>query len=93
MLYHHGYSAGELRKIMNRRDWPEFVDRAGLKALCLAVLDLARENLVQRGLGEEKFLLPLYQRAETLTSPGRVMAEALEQGVTRSEISRKYAEF
>lgn len=93
VLYHHGYSAGELRKIMNRRDWPEFVDRAGLKALCLAVLDLAKENLVQRGLGEEKFLLPLYQRAETLTSPGRVMAEALEQGVTRSEISRKYAEF
>ena len=93
VLYHHGYSAGELRKIMNRRDWPEFVDREGLKALCLAVLDLAKENLVRRGLGEEKYLEPLYQRAETLTSPGRAMAEALEQGVSRSELAKRYAAF
>ena len=92
-IYHHGYSAAELRKIMNRRHWPKFIDRDGLKVLCQQVLDLAKSGLEQRGLQEEKFLLPLYHRVEALTSPGRAMVEAMEQGISIAELSQKYAAF
>ncbi len=59
VLYYHGYSEVELRKLMNGRTWLNFVDKGALKKLCLDVLDLAKEGLVERGLGEEKYLLPL----------------------------------
>lgn len=90
-IYHHGFSCGELRRIMNRRSWPEFVDRKGLRRLLLQVLDLADRNLRGRGLGEEKYLLPLYDRADTLTSPGRVAADALDRGETMRTMTLQYA--
>ena len=90
-IYHHGFSCGELRRIMNRRSWPEFVDRKGLRRLLLQILDLAEQNLRSRGLGEEKYLLPLYDRADTLTSPGRVVADALDRGETMRTMTLQYA--
>jgi gamma-glutamylcysteine synthetase len=92
-IYHHGYSATELRKIMNRRQWPEFVDRDGLRRLCLEVVALAQEGLRQRGLGEEAFLAPLYRRAENLCSPGREMLERMEAGATLQSVVERYAAF
>ena len=90
-IYHHGYSACELRRLMNLREWPTFVDRDALSGLCLDVLQLAREGLQGIGFGDEKYLQPLYRRAETLTSPGRYMAQQLESGVPTEELVRRYA--
>ncbi len=91
VLYHHGYSATELRRIMNRRNWPEFVDRAALKGLCLSVLELAKEGLESRRMGEEIYLKPLYARAETLSSPARAFVEAREAGVPVAQLIRAYS--
>lgn len=91
VLYHHGYSATELRRIMNQRDWPGFVDRDALRGLCLAVLDLASDGLKSLGSGDERYLAPLYQRAETLTSPARAMVEALEAGTPMREMIERYS--
>lgn len=91
VLYHHGYSATELRRIMNQRDWPGFVDRDGLRELCLAVVDLASDGLASMGNGEERYLAPLYKRAETLTSPARAMVEALEGGTPMREMIERYS--
>lgn len=91
-IYHHGYSATELRKIMNRRAYPEFVDREGLKALTLSVLELANKGLLERGYGEERFLAPLFERAQTLTSPARYMVERLEQGDSLSQLAKEFAQ-
>lgn len=90
-IYHHGFSCGELRKIMNRRNWPEFVDRSGLRELTLRILDLADDGLKARGLGEEVFLSPLYQRADSLTSPGRAMADALDRGESIRDLTLAYS--
>jgi gamma-glutamylcysteine synthetase len=90
VLYHHGYNATELRKIMNRRQWPEFIDRKGLKNLCIQVLDLAAQGLKEQHLGAEQFLEPLYERAEKLQSPARYMVEQLEQGRPMEELIRQY---
>lgn len=91
VLYHHGYSATELRRIMNRRNWPEFVNRDALKTLCLSVLELAKEGLESRQMGEEIFLKPLFARAESLSSPGRAFVEAREAGVPIAQLIRTYS--
>ena len=90
-IYQHGYSAAELRNILNRREWPEFVDRDGLKQLCLSVLDLAYRGMKETGLGEETYLEPLYKRAEQLTSPGRQYMDALDAGVSQKQLILDYA--
>ena len=90
VLYHHGFSASELRDLMNRRDWPDFVDRAGLRRLCIQVLNLAEQGLKRQGTGAEEFLTALYGRAEKLESPARYMVEQLEQGRPMEELVLAY---
>lgn len=91
VLFHHGYSATELRRLMNLRVWPRFVDRETLRALCLQVLDLARAGLEELGQGDEHYLEPLYTRAQTLCSPARSMIEALENGAPLRELIERYS--
>lgn len=64
VLYHHEYTAQELRKLLVMRKLPDFVDPDGLRWLERRVLDLAAQGLRERGLGEEKYLDPLYGRIE-----------------------------
>ncbi len=60
-------------------------------ALCVSVLDLARDGLREQGLGAEAYLEPLYRRAETLCSPARHMVEQLESGIPLNDLILKYA--
>lgn len=92
-LYHHGYSATELRKIMNLVEWPAFINRHQLKLLCFKVLDLSYNGLKQRGCGEEKYLDALYIRAESLCSPGRYMLNEVKKGIPMRRIIQQYAAF
>ena len=92
VLYHHGCSASELRKLMNRRSWPAWIDREKLTALCVSVLDLAKDGLQGQGLGAEPYLEPLYRRAETLCSPARYMVEQLEAGAALNALILQYAD-
>ncbi len=92
-LYHHGYSAAELRKLMNCVEWPGYIEREALRDLCFSVLDLAKKGLILRDYGEEKYLDTLYDRARTLTSPGRKMLEKIKKGVPMETIVKEYASF
>lgn len=91
VLFRHGYGATELRRIMNLRKWPRFIDRDKLRELCLRVLDLARDGLVSLQNGDEHYLEPLYQRAQTLHSPARTMIEELETGVSLRSMIERYS--
>lgn len=91
VLYHHGYTAGELRKMMNGRNLPEFVDRIRLKRLCHKLLELAKRGLVKRGYGEEKYLEPIFERAMTLESPALKMVEGLDAGRQMREFIMEFA--
>ena len=91
VLYHHGYGAPEMRKLMNLRCWPSFIDRKGLRDLCIGVLDLASDGLRALGFGDERFLTPLYDRADTLTSPARYMLRRLEEGASMESLVREFA--
>jgi gamma-glutamylcysteine synthetase len=91
VLYHRGFNASELRKLLNLRSWPNFIDRDGLKGLLKQVLDLAKAGLSERGLGEERYLEPLYERAETLKNPALRLIERTEAGEDVAEIIKDYA--
>ena len=91
VLYHHGYSAPELRELLTHRTLPSFIDREALSAKLLQILELAQSGLQKRGLGEEHFLEPLSDRAERLTNPARDYLDAIEHGAKIEELIERYA--
>ena len=92
VIYHHGYSAAELRRLFQMRIIPSFVNQKQLRELLRSILDLAAEGLAERGHGEQIFLKPLYQRASMLMSPAREMAEGLEKGLSLDHFILKFGE-
>lgn len=89
VIYHHGYTPGEMRKLMNNRNLPGFVDSRKLNRLLMKILDLATDGLSKRGLSEEEFLTPLYERD---MAPALRMVEGLESGVDMKTFIYEYAE-
>jgi gamma-glutamylcysteine synthetase len=91
VIYHHGYSATELRKLFTHRELPEFVDKAAVYKLARQVVELAEQGLVNRGYGEERYLEPLYERIEGYSNPARKMMYELEHNVPMEDIIREYS--
>lgn len=91
VIYHHGYTPGELRKIFIKRDLPEFIEKAKLYSLAKQVVDLAYDGLVSRNLCEEKLLEPLYQRIRLKTNPAKEMIDLKNNGANLEDIIIKYA--
>ena len=81
-LFGQGYSLDELRRMSVMRDVLDFMQGSRISETLLKLLEAARNGLLQRGKGEEKFLEPLYERAERVLSPGRELVEGLENGKT-----------
>lgn len=90
-IYQYGYTASELRDLLNRREFPDFLDKAAVSALLIKVLDIAWDGLAKRGLHEECFLEPLYKRAKYLYNPARQMADGLDAGVPIEYYIKEYA--
>jgi gamma-glutamylcysteine synthetase len=90
-LYGHGYGSAELRALMVRRSWPDFVSRPALRATLHRILDLAEEGLARRGQGEAPLLAPLRRRADLLTNPALDHLALLESGTPLASIAADYA--
>jgi gamma-glutamylcysteine synthetase len=93
VLYSHGYDAVQLQRMLERADFPEFVNRERLKAALREILDISRDGLRKRGKNEEAFLAPLYERAKTLKSPSRVMLDGIEKGEKIEAYIEKFSLF
>lgn len=91
VLYHQGYSATELQKLMSKRYLPPFVNRDKLKEQLYAILDIAKQGLISRNVGEEALLVPLYERAGQLTNPAKEMLSGLENGKEMKEFILAYS--
>ncbi|MDO4169306.1 MAG: glutamylcysteine synthetase [Lachnospiraceae bacterium] len=89
-IYHLGYTATELRKMFVKREIPSFIDQDALYHFAGKVLDLSWRGLVKRGYGEESFLMPLYERLENRTNPGKQLLELLEQGESLEDMILAY---
>lgn len=90
-IFHHGFSAGELRKMLNMRNLPGFIDTKALEQLCYDVIGLAREGLEEREHGGEIFLKGLENRVSGFKSPARVMLDEFDKGTSVEEMVRRYA--
>ncbi len=90
VLYHHSYTASELRKMFNMRELPGFVSEDDVYALAKTVIDLAAEGLKERGYGEEVFLEPLYDRIEKRENPATHLLKEKENGVPLADIIKEY---
>lgn len=90
VIYHQGYTAGELRKMFVRNELPSFVDKEKLYELVRNILELAKEGLVSRGYGEEGMLKPLFERMENRTNPAKRMLDLRKQGADIQDIIFEY---
>ena len=90
VLYHHGYTAVELRKQLTHKELPAYFDREELYHLALNVVNLCREGLEERDLGEGLFLTPLYDRIANQTNPAKEMLRRLQSGESMASIVKSY---
>lgn len=89
-LYNKGYSVGELRKLLIQKEIPSFFNERDLFKLSKEVVDLAKIGLMERGIGEETFLKPLYTRIKNKTNPGKNIIESLRDGTKLEKIIEDY---
>lgn len=90
VIYHKGYNPSELRRIFVRTNIPAVFNQRELSGLLLRILEIAKTGLQKRGLQEEKFLQPLYRRAEKLLSPAREMSEGIQAGKSMDDYIEEY---
>ena len=91
VIYSHGYSATELQRMFSMTDMPSFVDTEKLKETLIRILELSESGLKQRGMGEEVFLEPLFERAKALSNPAKVMLDGMKRGVTLEHYIKEYS--
>lgn len=91
VLYHNGYTPGELRKMFVKSTVPDFVNEDGLYSLAKEIVDLSAAGLRVRGLGEEEFLAPLYDRINRRTNPAKTIFSMLDSGISLEDIIIKYS--
>ena len=90
VIYHKGYTASELRKLLIQDELPSFVDRDGLCKLSKDIVDLASVGLEERGIGEEIFLKPLYGRIRNHVNPGKNIITLLNNNTNIEDVIEEY---
>ena len=76
---------------MSKQKLPEYIDESAVERQLIRILDLSSEGLLQRGLGEEKLLAPLYERVRRHTNPAKTMLEGIRNGIPIESYIRQYA--
>ena len=90
-LYQQGYSVGELRRMFTAGACPPSINKDKIYLVARDILDIATAGLKERGLGEEVYLEPLYQRVEDRTNPALDYLHAVKSGSSITEIIKDYA--
>ncbi|MBE7022099.1 MAG: hypothetical protein E7414_02640 [Ruminococcaceae bacterium] len=70
---------------------PLFAEEAAVKGFLYALVLLAEKGLKTRGFNEEKLLMPLYHRAESLVCPAKIFKERRQSGEAEGAILADYA--
>ena len=91
VIYSHGYSAAELQRMLAKKTLPDFIDEQKLTETLLRILDLSASGLKQRGMDEEIFLKPLYERARKLSNPAKEMLTGIENGLSLEHYIKEYS--
>lgn len=92
VIYHKGYTASELRKLLIQDEIPSIFNKKDLYKLSKNILDISKEGLDERGIGEEIFLKPLYKRIKDYTNPGKRIIDSLHNNVKLEEMIKEYGD-
>lgn len=92
IIYQHGYTPTELRRLFVKNELPIFVNEDELYELTKKIVDIAKQGLVARGFGEETMLDALYDRINERTNPAKKMMQLRAQGIPMEEIVLKYGQ-
>lgn len=92
VIYGHGHTPVQLRKMLVRRKLPDFIDADRLYGLLRQIVDLAQDGLRERRLGEEKYLIPLYERIKRRECPAEYMLRQTESGESIEKLILDFAE-
>ena len=92
IMTYKGYNYDELRKLLIKDELPSFIDEDALCSLSRQIVDLSREGLEERGLGEEIFIDCLYSRIKNRLNPGRHLINSLKNNVPIEDMIRDYGE-
>ena len=74
-----------------KKELPDFVDNERLVQVLLRILDLSASGLKERGMNEEIFLEPLYERAKALSNPAKAMLEGMNRGISLEHYIKEYS--
>ncbi len=85
-------SLPQLRHKAIKGDIPHYISKESLSEYLLKLIDVAKEGLVKRGFGEEKLILPLYERAKKLICPAIVLKKRLENGEKTDTVLKEFSE-
>ena len=77
---------------MIKREIPKSIDADILYDVAKSVLDLSKEGLKERELGEEVFLDSLYENIEERTNPGKRVLDYLSEGKDLEELIKEYGD-
>ncbi len=91
VIYSHGYSASELQRMLSKNTLPDFVNKDNLVKVLFRILELSESGLKERGMNEEVFLEPLYERAKNLSNPAKIMLEGLNNGTPPEHYIKEYS--
>jgi gamma-glutamylcysteine synthetase len=69
---------------------PEYLDKNQLYEFTNKIVNVASDGLKQRGIGEEKFLKPLYERIKKQTNPAKDILNSLNNNRTMEELIKEY---
>jgi len=70
---------------------PYFAEEKVISAFLEELVHLAERGLKERGLGEEKLLAPLFERAKTLDCPAKIHRKRQNEGEDESAILQDFA--
>ena len=77
--------------MLAKNELPGFVDKEKLVQVLMSILDLSASGLKQRGMNEEIFLEPLYERANALSNPAKAMLEGMKRGNELEHYIKEYS--
>lgn len=89
-IYHKGYTAGELRKLLIQEEIPAIFNKDEICRLSRDIVDLASSGLEERAMGEEIFLNPLYDRIRNHSNPGKDLIQSIHNGVKLEKLIDDY---
>ena len=89
-IYHKGYTANELRKLLIRQEIPTFFNQKEIYKLSKDIVDLAAEGLKDRAIGEEIFLKSLYERIKKQTNPAKEIINLTNNNTSIEKIIEEY---